>query len=743
MDNVISNRYIVAKFLWLRSLKTRITLFTLLIFVLGLWSLSFYASQELRDDMQRMLGEQQLATVSFVGSEINDELSDRLKILEKVAATIGPALLGNPADLQAMLEQRLILQGPFNAGVIATRMDGIALADVPITAKRMGVNYVDRDHITTALRQGKAMIGRPVMGKKAMAPILGMAVPIRDAQGQVIGALAGVTDLSQPNFLDKITASRYGKSGGYLLVAPQHRLIVTATEKRRIMEVLPAPGLNPGMDRRNEEGYEGTQIFVNPRGVEVLNSAKTIPVASWYLVALLPTEEAFAPIRAMQWRMLLATLVLTLLAGALTWWMIKRQLAPMLVAVHALGIQAKTDQPLQALPVTGQDEIGELVAGFNHLLESLRQRGELLQESELRYRTMADFTSDWEYWLLPDGTLRYVSPSCEQISGYTASEFYADPQLLTRIIHPDDALLWAEHTHHINANGISEPIDCRIRTKDGAHIWISHVCRPVLDAVGQALGLRGSNRDVTQRKKAEAELQRVHDDLQRFAEVTAHHLQEPARRLASYAARLTQQLGHRLDDDEARLSLEFISEQALRMKRMLGDVERYLAADQARGPITNTDAGAVVASILERLSSRLAQTGTQVSVGELPAAWIDAPRLSDLFEMVLDNALQHGSAEKSLLVANRPHFPLQITIEGKCEAALVRYRISDNGPGIEEPYRERVFRVFERLNSHGEGSGIGLAIVRRIAESCGGYAYVEPAQGGGCCVVFELRLKPG
>jgi signal transduction histidine kinase len=71
----------------------------------------------------------------------------------------------------------------------------------------------------------------------------------------------------------------------------------------------------------------------------------------------------------------------------------------------------------------------------------------------------------------------------------------------------------------------------------------------------------------------------------------------------------------------------------------------------------------------------------------------------------------------------------------------VRYRVSDNGPGIEEQYRERVFRAFERLESGGAGTGIGLAIVRRIAESCGGRAYIDVAQGGGCCVVFELSAK--
>ncbi len=384
-------------------------------------------------------------------------------------------------------------------------------------------------------------------------------------------------------------------------------------------------------------------------------------------------------------------------------------------------------------------------------LSERQQLEENLKDSELRYRTVADFTSDWEYWTMPDGALRYVSPSCEQITGYTADEFYADPELQTRIIHPDDQHLWAEHAHHVTAQGVPKTIDFRIRTKDGAVLWISHLCRPVVDDGGQALGLRGSNREISEQKKAEAELQRSHADLRRFSEITAHHLQEPARRMASYAERLGKQLAGKLDDPEARLSLDFISQQARYQQNMLRDVERYLAADQPRGELGLSDARQTVTALLARAQDRISAAGAEITVGELPPAWIDAPRLADLFEIVLGNALQHGGAESRRRRDGTPESnaappdgeaaPLHITLDGERVGSLVRYRVSDNGPGIEEQYRERVFRAFERLESGGAGTGIGLAIVRRIAESCGGRAYIEVAQGGGCRVVFELSAK--
>ena len=165
-----------------------------------------------------------------------------------------------------------------------------------------------------------------------------------------------------------------------------------------------------------------------------------------------------------------------------------------------------TRRIIQPLPSLIKTERGYRVVSITRDVTERKEAEEALRQSEVRFRTAADFTYDWEYWLAPDGSLVYISPSCERITGYGADEFLRDPGLLDRIIHPDDVELVAEHIHQGTSQDHLEPIDFRIRRSDGVLRWIGHVCRAVFDENGQSLGRRVSNRDITERKQAETAL---------------------------------------------------------------------------------------------------------------------------------------------------------------------------------------------------------------------------------------------
>lgn len=500
------------------ALKTRITLFTLAIFVSGIWSLSLYASRMLQADMQRLLGEQQLSTVTFIAEEVNSELQERLGLLGRVADTISPAILANDAAMQTFLENRISLPTLFNAGVWVTRADGIAIASLPHSAERIGVNYMDRDHILAALTKGKSTIGRPVIGKQAQAPLFAMGIPIRDTSGKVIGSLSGVTDLGKSNFLDRITDNKYGKNGGYFLISAQHRLIITSTDKKRGMQPFPAPGISPALDRYID-GYEGSSIYVNPFGVEVLGSGKRIPVADWIMGATLPTSEAFAPIDRMKQRMLLATLLLTLGAGALTWWMLRRQFSPMLDAINTIKALSDRDagQAPHALPVSRQDEIGTLIGSFNSLLETLAQRAQALKSSDERYSTI--ITASPVPLAINDehGNITFLNRSFIQTLGYTLADIptldawwpraYPDPQYRQWV-----ADKWAQNMQEaMRSNQAFAPMEINIRCKNGE----IRTCLASASAFED--GFAKSHliilHDITERKKAEQALVAARDRL--------------------------------------------------------------------------------------------------------------------------------------------------------------------------------------------------------------------------------------
>ena len=126
-----------------------------------------------------------------------------------------------------------------------------------------------------------------------------------------------------------------------------------------------------------------------------------------------------------------------------------------------------------------------------------------LRESEEKYRMLADYTYDWEYWIGPDEKIQYTTPSCERITGYTAGEFYTSKRLINTILHPDDVDALDHHLARFSGPMKPESLDFRIIHRDGSIRWIGHVCQPIYNARGEFLGRRASNRDITERKHAE------------------------------------------------------------------------------------------------------------------------------------------------------------------------------------------------------------------------------------------------
>lgn len=155
----------------------------------------------------------------------------------------------------------------------------------------------------------------------------------------------------------------------------------------------------------------------------------------------------------------------------------------------------------------------DLIAFYESLADNIgiviarRQAEEALIQVKEKYHTVADFTLDWEYWMSPQGSFIYISPSCKSLTGYEVESFMQDPDLLLKITHPEDRDRLALHINKSVASGTRcDPLDFRIITREGDERWIGHRCQPVFGSDGKPLGVRGSNRDITRRKQAEQAL---------------------------------------------------------------------------------------------------------------------------------------------------------------------------------------------------------------------------------------------
>ena len=192
--------------------------------------------------------------------------------------------------------------------------------------------------------------------------------------------------------------------------------------------------------------------------------------------------------------------------------------APISQLTEAAEIMATGDLDVPLVPA-GSLEMKSLFNSLDKMRQGLQQHIAALRDSEEKYRTVADFTYDWEYWIGPDGKFFYASPSCERVSGYKVEEFLRDPKLLENIVHQDDKYLLNSHIHD-SSRGISEAckLEFRIITRDNKEIWIDHICQDVYSLTGEYLGRRSSNRDITDRKRMEEELQRTNAFLNSIVE---------------------------------------------------------------------------------------------------------------------------------------------------------------------------------------------------------------------------------
>ena len=395
-----------------QSLKSRVTLLTLVIVVLGFLALSTYVKSLLRDELLLSTGAQQRSALKLLGAEVTRDLENRLELLAAVAANVAPTQLKDPSGLQAFLRERVLLEMQFNAGVSIWNAQGARLASHGGVLDRA---FAPQD-LAQLLQDGQPRIGGMIMLSDPKTAVFSMYAPIRSVNGAIIGAVAGSIRLDQPNFVSALASHRYGKSGNFFLIESAQRLIIATSDTSRVLETLPARGVIPWIDRF-VDGFEGTARVVNPHGVEVLVSIEQIPMAHWYASVTLTPDEVFELIETIKPGGRIAALTLVTISLILIWLMLRWQLSPMVAAVKMLDGFVRKNQAPQALPVVRHDEVGQLVSGFNRLLDSLAQQKKAAHESELFKQAVLNSVISAIAVLDHDGVIVSINDTWTQFSG--------------------------------------------------------------------------------------------------------------------------------------------------------------------------------------------------------------------------------------------------------------------------------------------------------------------------------------
>lgn len=306
----------------------------------------------------------------------------------------------------------------------------------------------------------------------------------------------------------------------------------------------------------------------------------------------------------------------------------------------------------------------------------------------------------------PEGRLRLVNPAWSRLLGWEAARLSG--AVFAELVHPDDR---ARAVALVERSGPDEQT-CRMLCADGGERCVLWSARA--DGVDELVYLAG--RDVSDRERARAELQE-------FAYVASHDLAEPLRMVTSYLELLQRRYGGRLDETAD----EFIDHAvagAGRMRALIDGLLEYsrVGSHQMRGaPIDLRELVAVVVGRIERL---LDETGAEVEVHGRPAAARgDATQIAQLLQSLIVNALRFHA----------PGRAPRVRVTAEEHEGGVRVSVADDGIGIPESHQERIFRMFARLHGRDEyeGTGIGLAVCRRIAERHGGRIWVESAPGAG------------
>ncbi len=407
---------------------------------------------------------------------------------------------------------------------------------------------------------------------------------------------------------------------------------------------------------------------------------------------------------------------------------IRRQRAALVAQNEQLEVLVATANLDFSVHTAAAEQLTQLESG-QQLMEKA------LQESEARYRGLLEAAPDAMIVVNPDGAIVLLNVQAERQFRYHRNELVG--QQITSIIPQGFAERLVADALRSGAEALAQQIDTGIELsglrKDGSEFPIEIMLSPLASPGGVLV--TAAIRDITKRKSADlhlvkiiGELKRSNDELEHFAYIASHDLQEPLRMVASYTQLLAQRYTGQLDSDADEF-IAYALDGSNRMQVMIQDLLAYSRAGvSSKKPLRISSEGALQEA-LANLRTAIAESGAAVTHDSLPVIMADNTQLVQVFQNLVGNGIKYCRAE-----------PPRVHVSAKNYGSEWVFAVRDNGVGIDPQYFERIFFLFQRLHGREElkGTGIGLAICKKVLERLGGRIWVESQLEQGSTFYFAL-----
>jgi PAS domain S-box-containing protein len=375
----------------------------------------------------------------------------------------------------------------------------------------------------------------------------------------------------------------------------------------------------------------------------------------------------------------------------------------------------------------------------------VQARTQELQKLQRRYESILNSAGEGIFGLDLQGKTTFVNPAAAKLTGWKVEELVGKFERdVFRPASPDGA------DSNPAPNGEPHLSEQVFHRKDGSTFQVEYVRTPIKEKdrlVGEVVIFK----DITERKRTEealakkaAELARSNAELEQFAFVASHDLQEPLRKIQAFGDRLKGKC------DEAQLSegrdyLERMQSAAARMQTLINDLLTFSRVISASQPFAPVDLGAIVKGVLSDLEVRIEQTKAQVEVGPLPTIDGDPMQMRQLLQNLIGNALKfQPPGNQPIVRINAQVIKRSSAVVGEPgqEEEICELTVQDNGIGFEEKYMDKIFAVFQRLHGRNEyeGTGVGLAVCRRITDRHGGTISAKSKPGEGATFIVHLPV---